>query len=53
MVEDYVMASDEAPDDIAEGLGRLRVAQAEIAESLSRIMVGIVAMAGWMRRAGS
>ena len=42
MIEDLVMAFDETPDDIAEGLQRLRAVQGEIAAALSEIMVGVI-----------
>lgn len=48
MIEDLVMASDDAPEDTAEGLARLGAAQAGIAEALTAIMVGLVRQTGWM-----
>jgi GMP synthase-like glutamine amidotransferase len=42
MIEDLVMAFEEAPEDVADGLRRLRGAQAEIAAALSEIMVGVI-----------
>lgn len=51
IVEDYVMASDDTPEGVAAGLEALRAAQAEIADSLSRIMVGLIRATGWMRPA--
>lgn len=50
MVEDLIMEFDEAPDGTAETLEVLRLAQGEIAAGLSQIMVGLVAMTGWMER---
>lgn len=49
MVEDHVMASDDVPENVAEGLDKMRAAQADIAQSLSRIMVGVMQLTGWMR----
>jgi len=49
MVEDYVMASDDVPADTAGGLETVRAAQADIAKSLSRIMVGVMQLTGWMQ----
>ncbi len=48
MIEDLIMASDEAPDGTAEALADLRANQADVAEALTRIMVGLVGMARWM-----
>jgi GMP synthase-like glutamine amidotransferase len=42
MIEDLVMAFDEAPEDAAATLERLRAAQGAIAMALSEIMVGVV-----------
>jgi GMP synthase-like glutamine amidotransferase len=42
MIEDLIMESADAPAGTAETLGRLRCAQAEIAEALGAIMVGLV-----------
>lgn len=42
MIEDLVMAFDEAPEDVADGLQRLRAVQGEIARALSEIMIGVV-----------
>jgi GMP synthase-like glutamine amidotransferase len=42
MIEDLAMAFDETPDNLAEGLVRLRAAQAAMAAALSEIMVGVV-----------
>jgi GMP synthase-like glutamine amidotransferase len=49
MVEDYVMASEDVPKNMGEGLEKVRAAQAEIAEALSRIMVGVMKLTGWMQ----
>ena len=49
MVEDYVMASDDVQADTAGGLETVRAAQADIAKSLSRIMVGVMQLTGWMQ----
>ncbi len=48
MVEDLIMASDDAPEDTAAGLEALRTAQSGIAESLTHIMVGLVEQTHWM-----
>jgi GMP synthase-like glutamine amidotransferase len=48
MVEDLVMASDDAPADIAAGLGELRRRQGEIADALTAMMVGLIAETGLM-----
>ena len=48
MIEDLVMEFDEAPEEVAEGLARLREQQAGIAEALTEIMVGLVQQTGWM-----
>jgi len=48
MIEDLIMASDEVPDGTAEALAELRAVQAEIARSLTEIMVGLVEHAHWM-----
>jgi GMP synthase-like glutamine amidotransferase len=42
MIEDLVMEFDEAPEDTAEGLQRLRAVQGMIAAALSDIMVGVI-----------
>ena len=42
MVEDLVMEFEEAPEDVAGTLARLRAEQAAIAAALSEIMVGLV-----------
>jgi GMP synthase-like glutamine amidotransferase len=42
MIEDLVMEFDEAPEDLAQALVRLREVQGAIAASLSEIMVGVV-----------
>ncbi len=42
MIEDLVMEFDEAPEDVAGTLPRLRAAQGAIAAALSEIMVGVV-----------
>jgi GMP synthase-like glutamine amidotransferase len=48
MVEDLVMEFSDTPDDPAQGLAALAAAQAEIAEGLTPLMVGIVAHTGLM-----
>jgi len=48
MIEDLIMASDDVPDGTAEVLAELRAVQAEIAEALTEIMVGLVEQAHWM-----
>jgi len=48
MVEDLIMEFDEAPENTAELLDKLRSEQAGIAEALSAIMVGMVRQCGWM-----
>jgi GMP synthase-like glutamine amidotransferase len=42
MIEDLVMAFEETPADVAEGLRRLRAAQRAIAAALSDVMVGVI-----------
>ncbi|HEV2548837.1 MAG TPA: hypothetical protein VGU20_15960 [Stellaceae bacterium] len=42
MIEDLIMEFDEAPEDTAEGLERLRAVQGTIAVALSEIMVGVI-----------
>lgn len=42
MIEDLVMEFDEAPEDVAEALARLRQEQGAIAAALSEIMIGVV-----------
>ncbi len=42
MIEDLVMAFDETPENVADGLDRLRLAQGAIAAALGEIMVGVV-----------
>ena len=48
MVEDAIMASDDAPDGAAETLARLRDVQGELAAALGEIMVGLIALTGLM-----
>ncbi len=48
MVEDLVMEFQDTPDDPAAGLAELAAAQADIAEALTPLMVGIVKHAGLM-----
>ena len=48
MAEDLIMEFAETPPDTAKGLIDLRAAQAEIAEALTQIMVGIGQHTGWM-----
>jgi GMP synthase-like glutamine amidotransferase len=48
MVEDLIMEFDETPPDTASTLVRLREAQFEIADTLSRMMVGVIRHAGLM-----
>lgn len=48
MVEDLVMEFDEAPEDVAGGLDRLRAAQRELEDALVPIMTGLTRIAGWM-----
>ena len=49
MIEDLVMEFDDAPDDIAAALERIRAVQAALATALSEIMVGLVAATGLMK----
>jgi GMP synthase-like glutamine amidotransferase len=49
MIEDLVMEFEEAPENTAEMLGRLRAAQADIAAALAAIMVGLVQITGLMQ----
>lgn len=51
MIEDLIMTSDEVPEGTAETLAELRAVQAEIAEALTEIMVGLVEQAHWMSTA--
>lgn len=48
MIEDLVMEFEETPEGTAESLAALRSVQAEIAESLAGMMVGIIHQTGWM-----
>ena len=48
MVEDLIMEFAETPDNTVESLEALGAAQAEIAEALSELMVGIIKHTGWM-----
>ncbi|MBI1418921.1 MAG: hypothetical protein GC146_17050 [Limimaricola sp.] len=48
MIEDLIMEFVDTPDDTAETLAALGRAQGEIAEALSRLMVGLVAHARLM-----
>jgi GMP synthase-like glutamine amidotransferase len=48
MAEDLIMEFDETPPDTAQTLELLRLAQPEIAEALSTIMVGLVDRTGLM-----
>lgn len=48
MAEDVAMAFDEAPDDLATGLEALAKVQAEIAQALSPMMVGLIQHCGLM-----
>lgn len=48
MIEDLIMEFEETPEGTAEMLDRLRAVQGEIAAALAEIMVGLVAVAGWM-----
>jgi hypothetical protein len=49
MIEDLIMEFDETPPDTAETLARLRAVQGEVAVALAEIMLGIVALTGWMQ----
>ncbi len=42
MVEDLIMEFEEAPEDTAETLAKLRAVQGEIAAALAEIMVGLI-----------
>lgn len=48
MAEDLIMEFADTPDDTVEGLAALGAAQAEIAEALTEVMVGISAHMGLM-----
>ena len=48
MIEDLIMASDEALDGTAETLADLRANQGDVAEALTHIMVELVGIAQWM-----
>jgi len=48
MVEDLIMEFEETPAETAATLEALRAAQADVAAALAEIMVGLVAVAGWM-----
>lgn len=48
MVEDLVMEFEETPDGMADGLAALGLVQRELADALSRTMVGLVGFAGLM-----
>lgn len=48
MLEDLIMEFAETPPDTARTLEAVRQAQAEIADALSRLMVGLNQKTGWM-----
>jgi GMP synthase-like glutamine amidotransferase len=48
MIEDLIMEFEDAPEDTAEALTKLRAAQSEIAAALGEIMVGLVKLAHLM-----
>jgi len=48
MVEDLVMEFEEAPAEVAAGLGRLRAVQRSIEDALVPLMAGVVKAMGWM-----
>lgn len=50
MVEDLVMEFAETPDGTVEALEKLGAAQAEVAEALAALMVGLIAQTGLMDR---
>lgn len=52
MLEDLVLGFDDMPADSAGALAQLRARQADIAEALSGIMVGLIATTGLMRAEG-
>ena len=53
MLEDLVLAFDEMPADSGAALMQLRARQADLAEALSGIMVGLIAVTGLMRAEGA
>jgi GMP synthase-like glutamine amidotransferase len=47
MVEDLVMEFEEAPQDVGQGLERLRAAQRPLEDALVPIMTGLLQLTGW------
>ncbi|TAK85367.1 MAG: hypothetical protein EPO20_10050 [Betaproteobacteria bacterium] len=48
MVEDLIMEFEEAPQEVATGLARLRAVQRDIEDALVPIMTGLVQLTGWI-----
>jgi GMP synthase-like glutamine amidotransferase len=48
MLEDLVMEFEQAPEDVAQGLERTRVVQAEVEDALVPLMAGLVSATGLM-----
>jgi len=53
MIEDLAMEFDEAPEDLAEGLQKMRAVQTDIADALVHIMTGLIQVTGLMRHVES